>query len=130
MADNVESSLAVPAVLTLKKDEKAQKTRSKESYPPTSEMVYTAIATLNERGGSSLKAIKKYIVATYNVDVEKQVFFIRKYIKAAVASNVLIQDKGAVGSFKLNVTKFESKVKVKPNIKTAAKIKMCRNKGQ
>ncbi|XP_043468065.1 histone H1B-like [Leptopilina heterotoma] len=124
MADKVESP-AVPAVATPKKAAKAQKPRAKASHPPASEMVNAAIATLKERGGSSLQAIKKYIAATYKVDVEKQAPFIRKYLKAAVASKALIQTKGkgAAGSFKLNVAKAEGKAKAKPKTKTAAKPK-------
>ncbi|XP_043474911.1 histone H1B-like [Leptopilina heterotoma] len=124
MADKVESP-AVPAVATPKKAAKVQKPRAKASHPPASEMVNAAIATLKERGGSSLQAIKKYIAATYKVDVEKQAPFIRKYLKAAVASKALIQTKGkgAAGSFKLNVAKAEGKAKAKPKTKTAAKPK-------
>ncbi|XP_051168314.1 histone H1C-like [Leptopilina boulardi] len=121
MTDKVESP-AVPAVATPKKAAaaKAKKPRAKASHPPASEMVNAAIASLKERGGSSLQAIKKYIAATYKVDVEKQAPFIRKYLKAAVANKALIQTKGkgAAGSFKLNVTKAEGKTK--PKAKTPA----------
>ena len=82
---------------------KAKNPRAKPSHPPTSEMVNNAIKSLKERGGSSLQAIKKYVAANYKVDAEKMSPFIRKYLKAAVASGALVQTKGkgASGSFKL-----------------------------
>ncbi|CAH1384093.1 unnamed protein product, partial [Tenebrio molitor] len=56
-----------------------------------------------ERGGSSLQAIKKFVAANYKVDAEKVAPFIKKYLKGAVASGSLVQTKGkgASGSFKL-----------------------------
>lgn len=75
-----------------------------QTHPRTSEMVMQAVKELGERGGSSLFAIKKYINLTYKVDTEKQAHFIKKYLKAAVASGELVQTKGngANGSFKLS----------------------------
>ncbi|KAJ9589200.1 hypothetical protein L9F63_028016, partial [Diploptera punctata] len=80
-----------------------KKPRAKPAHPRTSEMVSSAIKSLKERGGSSLQAIKKYIAANYKVDPEKFAPFIKKYLKAAVASGELLQTKGkgASGSFKL-----------------------------
>ncbi|XP_050498486.1 histone H1-III-like [Diabrotica virgifera virgifera] len=69
-----------------KKEKKAKNPRAKPSHPPTSEMVNNAIKCLKERGGSSLQAIKKYIAANYKVDAEKVAPFIKKYLKAAVAT--------------------------------------------
>ncbi|KAK9675123.1 linker histone H1 and H5 family [Popillia japonica] len=56
-------------------------------------MVNGAIKSLKERGGSSLQAIKKYVAANYKVDAEKMSPFIKKYLKAAVASGALVQTK-------------------------------------
>lgn len=86
-----------------KKEKKIKNPRAKPSHPPTSEMVNNAIKGLKERGGSSLQAIKKYVAANYKVDAEKVAPFIKKYLKAAVASGSLVQTKGkgASGSFKL-----------------------------
>lgn len=80
--------------------------RGKPNHPPTSEMVNNAIKSLKERGGSSLQAIKKYVSANYKVDAEKLSPFIKKYLKAGVASGGLVQTKGkgASGSFKLSST--------------------------
>lgn len=73
----------------------AKKPRTKPAHPRTSEMVWNAIKSLKERGGSSLQAIKKYIAANYKVDAEKHAPFIKKYLKTAVASGDLLQTKGA-----------------------------------
>lgn len=62
-------------------------------------MVYNAIKSLKERGGSSLQAIKKYIAANYKVDSEKHAPFIKKYLKAAVATGDLVQTKGEPNAF-------------------------------
>jgi histone H1/5 len=114
MADTTVASTSTPAAgaekpATPKKASKASKTkkpRTAPSHPKTSDMVNAAITNLKERGGSSLQAIKKYVAATYKVDVEKLSPFIKKYLKSAVASGALVQTKGkgASGSFKLNAT--------------------------
>lgn len=85
------------------KEKDAKNPNDKPSHPPTSKMVNNAIEALNERKGSSLQAIKKYIAANYLVDIEKFAPFIKKYIKASVESGVLVQKtgKGASCSFKL-----------------------------
>jgi histone H1/5 len=69
--------------------------------------VANAIKSLNERGGSSLRAIKKYIAANYEVDNEQLSAFIKEYLKTAVAAGKLVQTtgKGASGSFKLAAPK-------------------------
>jgi hypothetical protein len=72
-------------------------------------MVTNAIKSLNERGGSSLRAIKKYIAANYGVDTEQLSPFIKEYLKLAVAAGELVQTtgKGASGSFRLAAAKTE-----------------------
>lgn len=105
------------AVKKVKKVSSAtKKPKTKPTHPPTSEMVDAAIGALKERGGSSLLAIKKYVAATYKVDVEKLAPFLKKYIKGAVIKGHLLQTKGkgASGSFKLSA---------KPAKKTVAKPK-------
>ena len=90
---------------------KARKTTKKvggpkkvATHPPVSEMVISSIRDLASRRGSSLTAIKKYIAATYNVDVDRLKPFIRRYIKAALQKGVLLQAKGAgaAGSFRMS----------------------------
>lgn len=49
--------------------------KRKPSHPPTREVVSNGIKCLKEHGGSSLQAIKKYILANYMVDGEKISFY-------------------------------------------------------
>ena len=105
------------------------------SRPPASEMVLAAITQLNERKGSSLQAIKKYIAANYQVDLERDGHHIRNFLKLAVAKGQLTRPKGkgASGSFKLggnvaakpkNVKKPKAEKKAsKPNIAQSPKPK-------
>ncbi|XP_051168175.1 histone H1-like [Leptopilina boulardi] len=94
-----------------------KKPKSKPNHPKTSEMVLAAISTLNERGGSSLQAIKKYIIGTYAIDVVRLAPFIKKYLKSAVEQGDIIQTKGkgASGSFKLGSKSKISKPKKAPS---------------
>lgn len=93
----------------------------KPDHPPVATMVNAALATLKERKGSSLAAIKKYVAANYKVDAAKLAPFIRRYLKKAVADGKINQTKGsgASGSFKL-VKKTEEKPKKKPAAKKPA----------
>lgn len=129
MADTVATS---PAIVAEKKPKKAaaasgsKKPKSAPTHPPTQQMVDAAIKTLKDRGGSSLLAIKKYIAATYKVDVQKLAPFIKKYLKGAVISGKLVQTKGkgAAGSFKLSPSaNKEPKAKSAEKKKSAAKPK-------
>merc|ERR1712029_663210 len=72
---------SVNMVDTPKKAPAAKKPKAKPTHPPTSAMIAAAIKALKERNGSSLAAIKKYIAATYKVDVVKLAPFIRKALK-------------------------------------------------
>ena len=94
---SVEAAAAVGAPKKLAAEKKVP------SHPPTSEMVTEAITVLNDRKGTSLQAIKTYMDITYNVDMNRQAIFIRKYIKAAVERKELLQTtgSGANGRFKL-----------------------------
>lgn len=71
--------------------------------PKVSEMVLLAIAILNERNGSSIQAIKKYISKSFNVEEKKISANVKKYLRLATASGTLVQTKGkgAAGSFRL-----------------------------
>nr|XP_045591102.1 histone H1, orphon-like [Procambarus clarkii] len=68
-------------------------------------MVLAAVAALKDRKGSSLQAIKKYVVANNKVEAAKIAIYIRTFLKKAVADGILVQTKGSVasGSFKLAV---------------------------
>ncbi|XP_065207697.1 histone H1B-like [Planococcus citri] len=126
----VESTTeTVPATPVAASPKKKTKTPAKgkatakkaSTHPPTASMVNNAIKTLNERGGSSLQAIKKSITATYKLDAEKLAPFIKKYLKSAVEKGTLIRTKGkgAAGSFKL-ASKAEPKKKTAAPKKKAA----------
>merc|ERR1712217_252087 len=77
------------------KIEKAKMLAKKSEYPSSAVMVTAAVKTLDDKKGSSLPAIKKYIAANYKVDVVKASLFIRKAIKKLVADKKLIQVKGS-----------------------------------
>lgn len=76
-------------------------------------MITTAIEKLKDRKGSSLQAIKKYIIEKYKVDGDKlalflkEITFIKKYLKTTVSTDVVKQTtgKGASRSFKFSITK-------------------------
>ena len=86
-----------------KKSKGPKKPKTTPTHPPVASMVNAAIKNLKERGGSSGRAIKKYIAANNKCDVEKLAPFIKRYLKSAVAKGILVQTKGkgASGSFKL-----------------------------
>ncbi|XP_065207617.1 histone H1B-like [Planococcus citri] len=124
-----ETVPATPVAASPKKKKtpvKGKATAKKAStHPPTASMVNNAIKSLNERGGSSLQAIKKSISGTYKLDAEKLAPFIKKYLKSAVEKGTLIRTKGkgASGSFKL-ASKAEPKKKTAaPKKKIVKKVK-------
>merc|ERR1712183_995775 len=109
----------VNMVDTPKKAPAAKKPKAKPTHPPTSAMIAAAIKALKERNGSSLAAIKKYIAATYKVDVVKLAPFIRKALKKGVEAKKLIKVKA---SYKLAKEEKKPKAKkVKKSPKKAAK---------
>merc|ERR1712045_1097124 len=109
----------VNMVDTPKKAPAAKKPKAKPTHPPTSAIIAAAIKALKERNGSSLAAIKKYIAATYKVDVVKLAPFIRKALKKGVEAKKLIKVKA---SYKLAKEEKKPKAKkVKKSTKKAAK---------
>lgn len=67
-------------------------------------MVLAAIRSLNERGGSSVIAIKKYVMNNHpELDGPRTLKLIKNYIKKALVSGKLVQSKGTGlgGSFKV-----------------------------
>lgn len=120
-------AVSTPAATPKKaKSAKPKKPKTAPNHPKVSEMVNTAISTLKDRGGSSVQAIKKYVASHYKVDVDKLSPFIKKYLKNAVASGVLVQTKGkgASGSFRMTSQTKEKSSKPKsaaPKAKKAAK---------
>jgi histone H1/5 len=77
--------------------------KAKADHPAWAEMITNAVKALNERGGSSVAAIKKYMMANYKIEADKATPFMRRGIKAALANGSLVQakGKGLTGSFKL-----------------------------
>ena len=108
---------------------KAKRPAKKSTHPPCSVMVLAAVAGLKDRKGSSLAAIKKYIRANYNCDVDKLNVHIKNAIKSGVEKKTLTQvkGKGASGSFKLGAKTDPEKAKAK-KAKTAAKKKAAAEK--
>ena len=89
---------------------------SKANHPPMAKMVTSAIEALNEKKGSSLAAIKKYIVGHYALDIEKQAKYINKALKAAIEKQVIVvrgHGNGLNNRFRLG----------KPAVKTTKKTK-------
>ncbi|VVC41773.1 Winged helix-turn-helix DNA-binding domain,Linker histone H1/H5, domain H15,Histone H5 [Cinara cedri] len=82
--------------------------KSRPAHPSTAVMVTTAIKELNERKGSSLAAIKKYIAANYKVEPVKVATFIRKFLAASVTNGAVLQIKGR---YKLDVPETKPKKK-------------------
>lgn len=99
------------------------KTTATAGHPATSVMVVAAIKELNEKKGSSLPAIKKYLAANYKVDPVKLAPFIRKFLKAAVANKTILQTKGngASGHFKLATAEAKPKKVTTPKKKLVTK---------
>merc|ERR1712168_875306 len=87
MTKMIEAAVAKPA--------KAKMPAKKSEHPSSAVMVTAAVKTLDDKKGSSLPAIKKYIAANYRVDVAKLSLYIRKAIKKLVADKKLIQVKGS-----------------------------------
>lgn len=93
--------------------------KAKPTHPAWAEMITNAVKALNEKGGSSISAIKKYMMANYKIEAEKATPFMRRGIKAALTNGSLIQakGKGLTGSFKLSKTKVAGAVKTKKIVK-------------
>ncbi|XP_030838381.1 histone H1, early embryonic-like [Strongylocentrotus purpuratus] len=88
-----------------KNSSKKVTTKKPAAHPPAAEMVATAITELKDRNGSSLQAIKKYIATNFDVQMDRQLLFIKRALKSGVEKGKLVQTKGkgTSGSFKLNV---------------------------
>lgn len=109
------SKASVPLIEIASENESgAPSVVARKRNPPVSVMVMSAIEILNEKKGSSLHAIKKYLVNIYKVDSNRLSPFIKKFIKTSVINKLLIQTsgKGANGSFRLSaLTKNPSNAK-------------------
>ena len=109
--------MADAAAAPTKKVVKAKKPAVKPAHPPFQVMIAAAINALKERGGSSRKAILKYIVANYKIaDAAKAQVSIKLAVRKMLAAKKLVPVKG---SFKL--PKEEKVAKPKKAKKPAAK---------
>merc|ERR1712179_499862 len=96
---------------------KAKKPAAKPLHPPYAVMIAAAIKALKERGGSSRKAILKYIVANNKIaDAAKAQVRVKLAVRKMLAAKKLVPVKG---SFKL--AKVEKVKKVKKAKKPKAK---------
>ena len=100
------------------KPAKAKKPAKKADHPTTAVMVAAAITTLADKKGSSRQAIKKYIAATYKVDIVKLGPHLKKALKGGVDKKTLVAVKG---SFKLAKVEKPKKKVVKKAVKKVAK---------
>ena len=115
---------------------KAKKPAKPSTHPKFSEMIVAAVTALKEKKGSSIQAIKKYILANYKVEDKAVATFVKANLKRMVESGALKQVKGtgASGSFKLaekpkavkkpaakKATKSPKKAAKKPAAKKATK---------
>ena len=99
---------------------KAKKPAKPSTHPKFSEMIVAAVTALKEKKGSSIQAIKKYILANYKVEDKAVATFVKANLKRMVDSGALKQVKGtgASGSFKLAE---KPKAAKKPAAKKATK---------
>merc|ERR1711956_101550 len=121
MGETINSTMAdVAAPAPAKKAVKAKKPAVKAAHPPYAVMVAAAITALKERGGSSRKAILKYIVANNKVaDAAKAQVRVKLAVRKMLAAKKLVPVKG---SFKLaKVEKVKKPKKVKKVVKKKAK---------
>ena len=81
---------------------KKTKPAKKSEHPTFAVMIAAAIASLNERKGSSKQAIEKYVCTNYKVGSNYN-FHLKRALKRGVEIGALVQTKGvgASGSFKL-----------------------------
>lgn len=95
---------------------KAQISEAKPSRLSYREMILKAIAERNEKQGSSLMAIKKYLRSKFNVDVEMKAIFIRRSLELALKNGEVVRatrGRGVNGSFKLAKQKTRADIAAK-----------------
>ena len=107
-----------------------KKVSKPRAHPSCHEMVHAAVGALKEKKGSSLAAIKKYIAANYNCDIEKLNTHIKNAVKAGVTKGTLVQVKGqgASGSFKMGTKKADAEKAKAMKEKAAARKKAAAEK--
>lgn len=90
-----------------KKAKAKSKVRKNADNPPFHDMIIEALETLDERKGTTLVAIKRYLEDYYHVDVHACKRFIKRVIISGVESGQIIrtQGKGVFGRFKVKPSK-------------------------
>ncbi|XP_077998661.1 late histone H1-like [Glandiceps talaboti] len=106
---------------------KKTKKISPPTHPKTLDMVVEAIKALKDRNGSSVQAIKAYILSHYpTVSPSHLTSSLRRAIKAGTESGVLVRPKGSSATGvtgRLRIGKLPEKPKKKPAKKAAPKKK-------
>lgn len=67
--------------------------------PKIGQMIDEAIHELGERKGSSMHAIKKYIRANLDADIDKKSAYMKKYLKHSIENGVILQKKAGNFNF-------------------------------
>ena len=99
----------------------AKKPAKPSVHPPVADMVTAAITALNDKKGSSLSAIKKYIQANYKgIDMDRLAIFIRRFLKKAVDDKTVVQTKG---TYKMGAKADKPKEAKKPAAEKPKKVK-------
>merc|ERR1711977_141787 len=92
----------------------AKKVAKPAAHPPFKAMILTAIKALKERGGSSRRAILKYVVANNKVDAAKAAGPLKLALRKALAAGTIVKAKAAgKGAGKFKAGKVEKPKKVK-----------------
>jgi len=107
MTEGTSAPVSVPSATanSPKKAKKATKGKSTHgsSHPKYSDMIKSALKSLNDRGGSSRAAILKFVLANYSLDPVQANQHLKLALKNGVKGKYFKQTKGngASGSFKL-----------------------------
>lgn len=104
-----ESSLPVPKAST-----KTSKVKKQMTHPKMAEMVCAAISHLKQARGSSVKAIKGYIIGNYQcADDGRTTHYIKKFIQKALNTGELVQMPGQKEArFRLDKRKIKANEKM------------------
>ncbi|XP_077998670.1 sperm-specific protein PHI-2B-like [Glandiceps talaboti] len=101
-----------------------KKTKAVPTHPKTLDMVVEAIKALKDKKGSSVQAIKGYILSHYpTVSASHLTSSLRRALKAGTESGLLVRPKGSTATGvtgRLRVGKLPEKPKKKPATKKAA----------
>jgi len=109
---------------------KKTKPKPAHHHQPWAIMITEAVTSLNERGGSSLPAIKKFVLSHNDVDDKQLTPHMRRGMNAALATGKLVQVKGhgLNGSFKLSKKKINKDKAAKENAPKMEKKKKSHKK--